>query len=133
MRFLFLLPLLVALSVIGGRPPRARRIAEGEWGGDHVRLTVTRSGATLDFDCGLGSMSGPLMASADGRFEQMGRYVAERPGPVRKSDDQSGEKARYSGRREGDSLSLSVSLADGQTLGPYQLRRGARGRVTKCR
>src|SRR5215203_6116873 len=37
------------------------RVAEGTWGGAHLRLSVGGEGAQLEFDCAHGEISGPLV------------------------------------------------------------------------
>ena len=47
-------------------------LPEGSWGGTHVRLDVTAAAATLEFDCGLGSIEKKIEVNADGSFDAIG-------------------------------------------------------------
>ena len=47
------------------------------WGGDHVRLEVTRNGAELEFDCATGTITEPL-PDTDGTFSLKGTFTPER-------------------------------------------------------
>lgn len=123
-----ILAALLAMTA-GDRPSR---VPDGAWGGDHIALTVTAEGATLDFDCAHGSIAGPLALDAEGRLESSGIYVREGPGPVREGAE-TGRPARYSGRLEGTTLTLSITLTDrGQSAGAYTLELGRRARIRKC-
>jgi hypothetical protein len=110
------------------------RVAEGLWGGARLRLSVTGEGAQLEFDCAHGAISVPLRIDAGGRFDLPGTYTREGPGPIRIGRVPAARPARYAGRVEGARMTLSVRLegAD-KPLGEYTLKRGAEGRIVKCR
>jgi hypothetical protein len=110
------------------------RVAEGVWGGAHLRVSVTGEGAHLEFDCAHGEISAPFQLDAEGRFDLSGTYTREGPGPIRIGREPSARPARYAGRVEGGRMTLSVRLegAD-RPLGEYTLTRGHAGRVVKCR
>jgi hypothetical protein len=110
------------------------RVAEGVWGGTHLRVNVTGEGAQLEFDCAHGEISAPFRLDAEGRFDLAGTYTREGPGPIRVGREPSARPARYAGHVEGGRMTLTVTLegAD-QPLGEYTLARGAPGRVVKCR
>src|SRR5215203_3652678 len=113
---------------------KEERVAEGLWGGTHLRLSVSGDGAQLEFDCAHGEIRGPLVLDAEGRFDLPGTYTREGPGPIRIGREPTARPARYAGRVEGGRMTLGVKLegAD-QPLGEYTLTRGAAGRVVKCR
>lgn len=114
--------------------PGETRVPPGAWGGDHVALTVTDAGGHVEFDCAHGDLTEPLSVDNTGRWAVKGTYARERGGPVRQGDEQTSRPARYSGRLEGDSLQLTVALADtSETVGTFALKRGAAGNVHKCR
>jgi hypothetical protein len=118
----------------------------GQWGGPHVRLDVTEKGATAEFDCAHGTVDERIVPGADGSFSARGTFVGERGGPSRDTSavDESGRRAapgkhadgqaaRYSGRVEGETLTLTVTLADsGRVVGTFTLKRGSAGRLFKC-
>jgi hypothetical protein len=109
-------------------------VAEGLWGGMHVRMNVGGDGVELEFDCARGSVSAPFKTDAEGRFDLPGTYTREGPGPIRIGREPTAAPAHYSGRVEGSKMTLSVRLDEpAQALGHYSLTRGSEGRVTKCR
>lgn len=110
------------------------RVAEGLWGGAHLRMNVTGEGAVLEFDCASGQIGAPFVIDSEGRFDLPGTYTRQGPGPIRIGREPSARPARYAGRVEGGRLTLSVKLegAD-KSLGEYTLTRGSEGRVVKCR
>jgi hypothetical protein len=113
---------------------KENRVAEGLWGGAHLRLSVSRDGAALEFDCASGQVGAPFETDARGRFDQPGTYTRQGPGPIRIGREPTARPARYSGRVEGDRMTLAVRLeGSDRPLGEYTLTRGDRGQVMKCR
>ena len=107
-------------------------VPAGTWGGDGVRLEVGERGAEVEFDCAHGSM-GKISPGRNGRFEVRGVFVRERGGPERIGGEPEGEPARYSGRVEGERMTLRVTLTDSNTdAGTFTLTRGKAGRLRKC-
>jgi hypothetical protein len=104
---------------------------EGVWGGPHVRLVLTLSGGEIEFDCGHGLLNEPLKRDAQGRFAVAGTFVRE-GGPVRQ-EESAGKPARYSGRIEGDSMTLTLTLSDSNEPDEFTLTRGSDGRLWKCK
>ena len=110
------------------------RVAEGLWGGAHLRLNVSGDGASLEFDCAHGEITAPFVLNAEGRFDLPGTYTREGPGPIRIGREPTARPARYAGRVEGERMTLSVRLKDSdKSLGQYTLTRGDEGMVVKCR
>ena len=111
---------------------RARAPLTGNWGGDHVGMYVTDRVASLDFDCARGTIEGPITPDEQGRFDVPGKYVQEGPGPVR-PDQLRGKPARYSGKVEGKTMTLSVELSGTDvSIGTFTLVRDRLPRVRKC-
>jgi hypothetical protein len=110
----------------------ARAIPMGTWGGDHVILEVTESGAELEFDCAHGHIDEPLRVDRHGRFDVNGTFTPEHPGPARRDESALQSKARYVGRVAGDTMALTV-LGEEKELGSYSLVHGVRQRLKKCR
>lgn len=120
---------ILASSRSGGR---ARAPLMGNWGGDHVGMQVTDRAASLDFDCARGSIDGPITPDDQGRFDVSGTYVQEGPGPVR-PDQLRGKPARYYGKVEGKTMTLSVELSGTDvSIGTFTLVRDRLPRVRKC-
>jgi hypothetical protein len=122
---------LVAV-VLSATPVPPRTLAESSWGGDHAAVTATANGVRFDFDCAHGSIEGAVALDADGRFDVRGVYTKESPGPLRR-DAPSGEVARYVGRIDGDSMTLSIVLVgSGEKVAGYTLQKDRLPRVHKC-
>src|SRR5262245_27663765 len=109
--------------------PSAPSMPTGLWGGDHISMTITESGAHLELDCAHGDIRSPLPAAS---FTIPGTFVRERGGPIR-VDDTDSHPAMYSASISANTMSLTIRVTDsGETLGPFALVRGTAGRVVKC-
>ena len=108
--------------------------AEGIWGGPHVRLSMSEVAIQVEFDCTHGTIHAPLGTDPQGRFDMADTFVREGPGPIRVGRTPGARSARYSGRIEGKTMTLSVNLTEpDQALGTYTLIQGSEGRLWKCR
>lgn len=131
-------PKTVATPVDERSPTAARgkALRNGIWGGEHVALTVTATGAEIEFDCAHGEISRPIALDAEGHFEAAGTFVRE-GGPISvPANGNLSEKpisAHYRGRVEGEAMNLTVTLASGNTLiGEFTLAKGKPPFLTKC-
>lgn len=126
--------LLVASVAAAAGRGEGGRVAEGLWGGQHVRLSVGDEGARLEFDCARGQIDAPFETDAEGSFDLPGTYTRHGPGPIRVGKTASPRPARFTGRVEGARMTLSVKLeGSDKPLGEYTLTRGSGGNVVKCR
>jgi len=111
-----------------------RSVALGTWGGEHIRMIVTANGATIEYDCAQGAVTGKLTLDAERKFSIIGSHMREGPGPIRIGITRQGRPARFDGQVNGDEMSLSVVLTDSnESIGDFVLRRGSEGRLRKCR
>jgi hypothetical protein len=124
--------LVVACAANPSAATRLDRVPNGEWGGEHVRLTVVETGGTIEFDCAHGSLDEPLVLDRSGHFDVKGRLVSE-GGPVRKDETEVTRPARYRGQSDGQQMSLEVTLEGGETAGTFSLAKGGSARLFKCR
>ena len=107
-------------------------VPKGSWGGEHVRLEVSDSGAEIEFDCAHGSM-GKISPDRDGGFDVSGLFVRERGGPARIGSEPKGQPARYHGKVAGETMTLYVTLTDSKTdAGTFTLTRGKAAQLKKC-
>ncbi|MFL6299570.1 MAG: hypothetical protein ACJ71N_03050 [Terriglobales bacterium] len=120
---LFLVP-----SLSASEKPHA--LAKGAWGGDHVTMNVTESGAQLEFDCAAGEISEPVRVDATGNFDARGKYAGEHPGPTR--DEDTSTPVRYHGQIDHNSMELTI-MAGRETVGTFTLTRGRETILRKCR
>jgi len=112
----------------------AKAVPNGVWGGEHIRMEVTDSGADIEFDCARGSITQHLALDAQGHFKLRGTYKAGTPAPAAAdgNSDGSGVAATYTGVLSGSSMRLEV-LIDGQdTPKAFDLVQGDQGRLAKC-
>lgn len=127
---LFSLVLLAGCGSAAGGEERALPI--GTWGGDHILFEVAAGGASLELDCAHGAVEGAIRLDSEGRFDVPGTYVQERGGPEREGGEDA-RPARYAGRVEGKTMTLTIAVGDGgETLGPFELVHGRSARLTKC-
>jgi len=105
----------------------------GEWGGEHIALTVSLTGATVEYDCAHGSIDGPVVPDLRGVIDLTGIHVFEHGGPVQDGEIEDAHPARYRVWIDGDRMMLAVTLTDtGQSLGTFELWQGEQGRLVKC-
>ena len=121
---------VAACGVAGTSPPS---VLVGTWGGDHAGLVATPDSGTLEYDCAAGRITEPLRPGSDGRFVASGTHTPGHGGPVRIDEILPRRPARYTGRVDGDLLSLTVVMTDSNvTVGTFQLTRGRSPNVFKC-
>lgn len=111
-------------------PPEGAPVT-GDWGGDHIRMTLTQTGGQIEYDCARGVVSGPLLADANGAFVVMGFHFRGHGGPVRIDEPVDSVSARYSGTIRDNVMKLDVGLPS-DNLGPYTLAKGGAARVFRC-
>ena len=130
-----LLILMTALCAPGYEgAPSGQTVERGLWGGEHMSLDVTASGAEADFDCAHGAIDEAMALDRSGRFDVAGTFTQESGGPQREGQDGQPRPARYTGRVQGQTMTVTVSVTgSADTLGPFTLTRGAQPRVVKCR
>ncbi len=114
-------------------PTPASTRMKGHWGGQSVAMEVTDSGATLEFACAHATITEALVPDANGKFAVKGRFIKERPGPMREGDDNTGQPATYTGAVDGQTLTLSITLTDtDESVGTFALTVGKPSRIRKC-
>lgn len=104
----------------------------GNWGGNHVGLTLNPTGGMLEYDCASGEIAGPVLPDRSGRFEATGFHTPGHGGPDRIDYVPPRKRATYSGQVSGDSMTLEVRVEGGVLIGPLTLRRGAEPMVFRC-
>lgn len=107
-------------------------VRPGDWGGEHIGLSVAERGATVEYDCANGTIDEPLVA-VEGRFTALGTHIREHGGPIREGETADKHPARYEGRIDGGTMTLEVVLTDsGEKVGAFKLVRGQSPHVFKC-
>jgi hypothetical protein len=124
----FLLAALL-LTVGCSTPPVAD--LRGEWGGEHVSLTITDAGSSLLFDCAVGTIPGPFTVDAQGRFDLSGTFTPGTGGPE-PITPRPAQGATYSGRVSGQSMSLTVAIDGDLPAFSYELKQGEPPQLFLC-
>ena len=127
----FFITLTVLISSTIYAVNNAHTIAPGTWGGEHILLTISASGGTLEFDCAAGQIRQPIAVDRNGNFDMAGTFTPQHGGPVRKDESTFSHPARYSGHVDGDTMSLKV-VREQQEIGKFILTRGAPPKLTRC-
>lgn len=118
----------------GSSGPMPDAVPSGAWGGRHLALAITESGATVEFDCAHGTIGSALHLDAEGRLSVEGVYVQEHGGPIREGEPENAHPAVYSGRLDDDRLTITITLTDdGTTIGPFTVTRNGDARLYKCK
>lgn len=127
-------PLALALMLAGCvAAPQPSGPLAGSWGGRGVALTLQEDGGRLEYDCAAGTIDGPLLPDAAGRFAAQGTHTPGLGGPARSGDPPPSYPARYSGTVRGGEMRLEVEVpARGFSLGSFTLRRGEQAMLLRC-
>src|SRR6476660_7197805 len=91
--------------------PVVAPVKSGQWGGQHIAMTVAASKTEIEFDCGKATVSGALDADPDGGFTATGAYQPERPGPAT-PDAPASRPMRATGTVKGDDMQVKIVLTD---------------------
>jgi|PersoiStandDraft_1058852.scaffolds.fasta_scaffold105124_2 hypothetical protein len=117
-------------------PTKAARpsaLPDGSWGGEHIAITVGATGSKIEFDCAHGRIDGAFALDAAGEFELSGTFSKEHGGPIRRDEREQRLPAIYSGRVNGDRMTLTIRLRDAkEILGDFTLGRDKAPRLVKC-
>jgi len=133
MRNVILSVLLVAIWGACATAAPAKKTLTGSWGGPHIGLEITGETARIEYDCAQGTIDEPIVLDRAGRFEATGTHTAEHGGPVRQGEEPEARPARYKGKLNGKTLTLTVILTDsGENAGTFTLTLGAAPRLVKC-
>lgn len=115
-------------------PTPVGRVPEGTWGGVGIRLVVSATGASVEYDCATGLVTEALVVDGGGSFAASGTHAFQSGGPAQPgAPAPPGRPARYSGSASGSQMTLTVVLPDtGSTLGPFTLGLGAPPLLDRC-
>lgn len=117
----------------GGADGSASDVKRGTWGGRGMALELAGESGRTEYDCAHGTIDQPLTLDREGRFDARGTYVPEKGGPQREGQEPPQRPARHTGKVEGDTMTITVTLTDNdQTIGTYTLTFGKSGFLRKC-
>jgi hypothetical protein len=109
-------------------------VPDGNWGGEHMGMVVTDTGATIEYDCASGTIDEPLRLDASGAFAWRGTHVIGHGGPIRQDEQPDAHPAEYTGHADSRRMTITVRLTDGTAFTPqtFALTLGTNPRVFKC-
>jgi hypothetical protein len=113
----------VLLALVVGCASLTAPTVVGVWGGTQASLTLDRSGGSLTYPCGAGTIDSAWTLDGNGTFAASGEhFFGGGPVPVQGRPP---HPARYTGQVNGALLTLVVTVLDlNETLGPFTLVRG---------
>ena len=108
-------------------------VKSGQWGGQHIAMTVASSKTEIEFDCGKATITGAIAADPDGSFSAPGTFLPQPPRPVT-PDAPASRPMRATGTVKADDMQVKIVLTDqDETVGDFSLTLGAAARLLKCR
>lgn len=106
---------------------------KGNWGGEHISLKITDSGASIELDCAGVVVESPLKPDQNGSFKATGIYAQESGGPVRQNDANLSFRVKIIGQIRGKKITLTIKRqSTGKSLGTFKLIQGKEPFVVKC-
>jgi hypothetical protein len=109
-----------------------QKIPTGAWGGDHISLEVGSKSASIEYDCAHGTIEGPLVIDANGRFNLRGTHTPERGGPIRADEQSKSQPATFVGSINGNKMTLTLKL-EGADDEVFTLEKGKEANLFKCK
>jgi hypothetical protein len=126
-----LLVLLLAIGCTTSTGPGPSFNATGDWGGPDANLTLTTTGGSVEYGCGLAVIASSWTVTPAGVFTATGQHFTEGgPAPIGGTPP---HPARFNGQVHGTLLTFTETLTDlQQTLGPFTVERGKTFVLVKC-
>ena len=130
LRFSSLVTLFLFGCTTATGPSRSEDIL-GDWGGQDANLTLSVSGGTVEYGCGLAVLDQSWTVSSTGVFGATGKHYPE-GGPIPIGGIPP-HPARFEGQVHGNLFTFTETLTDlNQTLGPFTVERGKVVQLLKC-
>jgi len=108
-------------------------VKAGQWGGQHISMTIAAASTEIEFDCGRATVPGAIETDRDDRFVTTGTFLQDRPGPTT-PDGPAHRPMRLSGTVKGDDMQVSIVLTDSnEDVGNFTLTFGRTARLVKCK
>src|ERR1043165_5947606 len=112
---------------------RTTPVKVGLWGATGLNMNVTKTGATLGFDCADGEITKQLRMKRNGSFETAGTFTRSGPGPIRIDAQPQARSVIYKGKVTDKTMTLTVSdAATGEKITTQTLTFGQSGRIHRC-
>jgi hypothetical protein len=108
-------------------------VPQGVWGGPHIIMEVTTTGASITYDCALGAIDQKITLDSKSRFDVRGTHTRLHPGPTRSDETPDRHPARYTGHVGGKNMTLMLELTDTkEKVGTFSLKLGEQPELTRC-
>jgi len=108
-------------------------VKAGQWGGQHISMTIAAASTEIEFDCGRATVPGAIETDRDGRFVTTGTFLQDRLGPTTPNGP-AHRPMRLSGTVKGDDMQVSIVLTDSnEDVGNFTLTFGRTARLVKCK
>lgn len=106
----------------------------GGWGGKHISLEISDKGASIEYDCGHGTINKKILPDKNNRFDVLGTQIDERGGPIRENGSLNSYPVRFIGRIKGKRMTLIVKRkGSNKVIGKFSLTQGQEPLLVKCR
>ena len=124
---------LLILGAVACMAPEVPSLVEGGWGGQHIGMVATETGASLEFDCAVGTIGEAIHPDEDGDFSVTGVQFPGHGGPIKVGETIESHPARYEGNVRGNEMTLTITLTDSETeVGSFTLVADNPASITKC-
>jgi len=124
---------LLSACAMAATPTQPGPVKAGQWGGQHILMTVASASTEIEFDCGRATVPGAIETDRDGKFSTTGTFLQERPGPTT-PDGPAKRPMRLSGTVKDNDMQVSIVLTDSsEEIGTFALTFGASARLVKCK
>lgn len=104
----------------------------GHFGGPQIGIVLEGGSGKAEFDCASGTIDEPIFHAKEGVFSVKGTYRTGQSGPIKVGQIFRSQPATYAGSLVKDDMTMTVTLEDGDVLGPFTLRRGAPPELNRC-
>ena len=103
---------------------------KGPFGGPHIGVELEGGLGTVRFDCASGTIDQPIISG--GPFSVTGTFLPGQTGPVRVGQVFTEKRATYSGTATKTTMTMTVTVEEGDVLGPFDLAIGAPPQLAPC-
>ncbi len=123
----------VSAQTKSSKQKQVKSSIKGNWGGKHIGLEITDSGATIEFDCARAVVEKPIIADQNGHFSIIAIYTQQSGGPVRQNSIDPSYRVKISGQILNKKMTLIIKRqSNNKSLGTFKLNYGAEPFLVRC-
>jgi hypothetical protein len=114
-------------------PGTGATLPEGNWGGEHLAISMSAEGMNIEFDCAHAHFAGPISV-VNGNFEAPGTYARESGVQMDPEMMPQGQPAVINGTVDGTTLTITITLNgdSAQKIGPFSATKDREPVIRKC-